>query len=241
VTRSVRPAAVVLATLVLAMLGVVGAGSAVYAAEDPTISVPSGSATAEVGNIIAVTIRAGDLVDLYAYTLEFTFDPSLIEFVNAVDPPTLEGFGEASVLPDARSVRYLHTALGSSPTASGSAVLVTMRFRMLAAGSTTIEFASAEFVDSTGDTTTRNGVGAYAISVVPEAATGGGLTAAAPDAAGDTPTADGPPHGEATEANGLAGTGASPLAGLSVGVACLLTGAVLVLARSRRRTRKRKV
>ncbi|CAN5234242.1 hypothetical protein BH09ACT1_BH09ACT1_06640 [soil metagenome] len=240
--RTCRSALVVVATLTLTLLGVLVSSGDAYAAEDPSITIPQGSATAEVGNIIVIAVLADDLVDLYAYTLEFTFDPALIEFVSATDPPDIDGFGQASVLPDGRTVRYLHTALGSSPTASGSAVLVRMRFRLLGVGSTTIDFASAEFVDSTGGTTSQDGVGAYAITAVPDAASTGGLSAAATDTADGTASVggssgSGSTHDPAPEADGLAGTGVSPLAAIVLGAGCLLAGGLMLIARWRVRWR----
>jgi hypothetical protein len=229
------------AMVVLALVGVASTGSAAMAADDPTISVGSGQATPEVGNIVVVHVRAQNLVDLAAYSLEFTFDPALIEFVSATDPTAIDGFGEATLQPDAASVRYVHTVLGTSPSTNGDVELVAMRFRALVAGATTITLGTAELVDSAGTTTTQTDVGVYGISISDPAATTGGLTAAAPGAAapGGTGSADTGSAGASSSANGgmsgdardLAGTGVEPLAAALLAGELMLLGAALLVVR----------
>lgn len=212
------------------LLSVLSPQSEAFATEDPTIGGASGAASASVGDRVAVSVSAGGLVDLYAYGLLFTFDPASVAFVSADDPPGIGGTGIAVLQPDGRSVRYLHTELGTSPTTSGSAELVTMRFRTLAADETTIVLAAAEFVDSAGVTTKRVNVGSYAVSI-----------AVRQLAVGDAASSPGPTDGEnplggRSESGGrsrstkdsLGSSGTDPRTVLSVAGAAVLAPIVLL-------------
>jgi len=141
-------AALVASTLSLAfVLTAVTAGSASAApATPPSITITS-TATAEVGQPVALTSAVLDAVDVYSYAITYTFDPAIFQYTadSASAGPT-GGFD--SVVLGTGTVTLLHTRLGTSPTLAGN-LPATLSLTTIGSGTGAIT-ASVELVGPNG-------------------------------------------------------------------------------------------
>lgn len=115
----------------------------------------------QIGDTVEVTVAAEGVSDLYAYDLGVSFDPSVLEFTDAVTDIS----GATYLDPDTGTVRVRHTKLGTSPAAEGSVTLATLTFTAIGEGSSTV---SADELTMTGtdlSTSEATGLGSTEIGV----------------------------------------------------------------------------
>ena len=132
----------------------------------------------QVGQMIGVDVMISGITDLYGYQFSLGFDPSLLmansssegSFLSSAgstfgDPGTIDNIGGM--------VSYsAYTLVGAMPGASGGGVLIHMNFTALAAGTATLTFSDAIFLDSQlGDiAVTAQSGNLTLVSAVPEPA-----------------------------------------------------------------------
>lgn len=125
----------------------------------PTASAvpPSAAITLEVaarateGTTLDVTAVAEGVTDLYAYSLEFTYDPTLLKF-DARSSAALDG-GYSIESSSEGTVTLTDTRLGTSPGLSGNLELGSFSFTVIDGGTAGISLASASLVSSTSELT----------------------------------------------------------------------------------------
>lgn len=127
-------------------------------AADTSVTLNAGTQTLALGEEVAVEVVIADAVDLYGASVHLTFDPAVLEVVDA--DPGLEGvqvipgsFPGPSEQPGdilvnvadnaAGTVDYGYTLLDPAPPVSGSGVLATVRFRGIGEGTSPVALAAA--------------------------------------------------------------------------------------------------
>jgi len=159
------------------------------AAADASVSVDPDSASVVVGSTVDVAVRIDDASNLYSAAFHLTFDPAVLEVVDAdpsrdgvqIFPGTFPGpsQGPGDIVTNAAdntagTVDYDFTLLDPAPVANGSGVLATIRFRGKAVGSSALTLSGATLWDPLNDP-------------IPAGSSDGSVEVA--EAAVDTPTA----------------------------------------------------
>jgi hypothetical protein len=123
------------------------------AADGPTISIDPTQATLAPDGTVDVDVVISDVTDLYSAYVQLTFDPTLLEVVDAdlgregvqvspgYFPGPSEGPGDITTnIVDnvAGTIDYDFTLLNPSPAVSGSGVLATIRFQGKATGESSL-------------------------------------------------------------------------------------------------------
>ena len=148
--------------LALGMLTTGGASAA--APENPVHAVTASASSVAVGDQVQVTVTAGAVDDLYAYSVDLDYDPTLLTYVG--DSASTPLSGATYERTSAGSVVVTHTKLGSSPAASGQDVrLVTATFTAVRAGSATVTAGDLTSVTTAGRSTTTPVVGSTVVGV----------------------------------------------------------------------------
>jgi hypothetical protein len=143
--------------------------------------------------------------DVYGIDVRATFDPALVELVDAdAERAGVQMTAGSFPQPDfvaintadntTGTLRYVATQVNPTPPASGSGVVLSLRLRARAAGEVTIAITSVEMADRDG----------FLLAVTPGAATimiesGPPTATGIPLRPNDTPAAEAPPAGSATE------------------------------------------
>ena len=121
------------------------------------IPVLTASATpdpAVVGAPVSVDLVLTDVVDLYAYQLSLSFDPSLLQVTGVAQGALLPGGGSTffdggSVNNTLGSISFMFDSLvGGVPGVNGTGVLATVSFDVVGTGTSTLAFADTLFLDS---------------------------------------------------------------------------------------------
>lgn len=205
--------------------------SATAAPSAATFTVAVSDATVEIGDTVDVTVSTTGAVDVYAYELLLGFDPAVLEYVDGSAETEISGTSSASVT--GSGVQFVHTKLGTSPSAAGDLTLATLSFEAIGAGDASLAL-DVELV------------GADAVSVVAADAATADVTVTAPAGpvtppGGTDPSTPGSPAGEDSDPvsgpdrDSLSDTGADVAPWPFVaGAAALLLGAALVLGVRRR-------
>lgn len=160
-----RQAAAVAGTgtaLALALGALIATGAS--AADDPAYSVTVSDASVTIGDTITVTVAADSVGDLYAYSLELGFDPTLLEYVgkSAATPISGATYEKAS----AGSVEVTHTKLGSSPAASGEDVtLITATFTAIGNGPAKITASDLTSVSTDAASSSAETIGSAGVEI----------------------------------------------------------------------------
>ena len=129
---------------------------------EPTYTVTASAPTVKVGDTVEVTVAASGLSSLFAYDLTLEFDPRAFVYASAV-----AGTSGTTVVDKTRgSVRMVHTGLGTSPAASGNAMVATLTLHAIGTGKTTVDARSLVSVATTLETTTTPDIGSAEITVV---------------------------------------------------------------------------
>jgi hypothetical protein len=157
-------------------------------AADAPVVVDPDSASVVVGSTVDVAVRIDDASDLYSASFHLTFDPAVLEVVDAdpsrdgvqIFPGTFPGPSQGPgdvVANTAGTVDYDFTLLPPALAADGSGVLATIRFRGKSVGSSDLTMTSVELWD-------------YPNEPVTAASTDGSVDVT--EAVADTPTPDNP-------------------------------------------------
>ncbi len=135
-------------------------------AADASVSVDPDSASVVVGSTVDVAVRIDDASNLYSAAFHLTFDPALLEVVDAdpsrdgvqIFPGTFPGpsQGPGDVVTNAAdntagTVDYDFTLIDPAPVANGSGVLATIRFRGKAVGTSALTLSGATLWDPLKD------------------------------------------------------------------------------------------
>jgi hypothetical protein len=164
-SRTRRGGAAVAVGSALALLaGLLVAGGASAAPEEKAFAVSASRSTVTVGDRVQVTVAAGSVEDLYAYSVDLGYDPALLAYVGDSATTAISGATYEKVSPG--SVEVTHTKLGSSPATSGQDVsLVTATFTAVGSGSATVTAGDLASVTTAGTSTTTAVVGSTVIGV----------------------------------------------------------------------------
>ncbi|MBP1995379.1 S-layer homology domain-containing protein [Paenibacillus eucommiae] len=118
---------------------------------------PTGTAQAEaapsflltankpVDGKITVTMSGTNMKDLYGYEARFTFDPDLLELVEAKSK--LDGFSVSPVIKN-KEILIAHTKIGNVKGESGDVTIGTLTFKTKKQGTSTVKWESIKAVDS---------------------------------------------------------------------------------------------
>jgi hypothetical protein len=121
---------------------------------DPVLSISASPDPALIGVPVVLDVQLGDVVDLYGYQFSLSFDPAILQATNVSAGPLLGSggatfFDPGSIDNVAGTIAFVFdTLLGPVPGVSGSGVLAQLSFDVVAAGTTSLAFADALFIDS---------------------------------------------------------------------------------------------
>lgn len=116
----------------------------------------------EIGDEVTVTVTADAADDVFAYGLDLSFDPAVLDYVGATGTDAMP-YG--SVEAGDGSVRVVGSELGTSPSTSGETVLATLTFTATAQGSSAVSADVLDLVDTALETTTVDPVGSATVGV----------------------------------------------------------------------------
>lgn len=192
-------------------------------------------ATVQVGDTVDVTVSVTSAVDVYAHELALSFDPAVLEYVDGSAQTAISGIGAATVV--GSEVQYVHTKIGTSPSAAGNLTLVTLSFEAVGVGDVALAL-DAELVGADAVSLVAAGAATTDVEVAVPAASATPSSSSAPAAPG-APAGQDASRVSGSNRGSLSNTGtelsAWPLAGAG---AALVIGALIVLGvrRNPRRT-----
>ena len=168
-------------------------GTPATAAEPVAALSLTAPATAEVGDVITISVGASAAADLFALDLDLAYDASALAPVDGGDGYLDGGFGAASIGDDAVGVAY--TRLGTSPGVAGDAEIATLAFEVVGDGRTTVAVSGGSLIGTEGESAALGEIAPVAIDVAADADAD-----AAADADGDDGSdgADGADDGDGT-------------------------------------------
>jgi len=138
----------ILAGIVIATLG----GESALA--KPLVSVEPASHYVVIGNTISVQIDASDVLDLYAYQFDLTFDPTFLSATSVTEEAFLATGGTTYFVPGTidnttGSITFIaNTLIGPVAGVNGSGSLALVQFLALARGTSSIELSNVVLLDS---------------------------------------------------------------------------------------------
>jgi hypothetical protein len=130
---------------------------------DPAVQISPLSVETGIGETVDVSITITDVTDLYSASVDLSFDPAILEVVDAdpgrdgiqiytgTFPGPSEGPGDVtSNVADntAGTISYDFTLLDPAPAVSGTGTLATIRFRGKTIGTSPVAFEAAALWDS---------------------------------------------------------------------------------------------
>ncbi|UJF34980.1 S-layer homology domain-containing protein [Paenibacillus hexagrammi] len=119
--------------------------AAIMAAESPTYSMSVSENQTNTGHDFRVTVKGDDLVDLYSYEINVTYDTKLLKFKKAVSSMT--GFSVPAIVKDGK-VTFAHTKVGPKSGENGTVELAVLTFESIKNGDADIQLTSVKNVDS---------------------------------------------------------------------------------------------
>lgn len=129
------------------MILLLGLGSPSYAQSDGSAS-PANTFTLSVkesqGNI-QVIVKGVNLVDVFAYDLQFTYDSARLKLIDSRSEGS--GFSVEPIV-DGGRIRLAHTKIGSVAGTNGDADLATLLFQRIGAGAAELSLAEVKLVNS---------------------------------------------------------------------------------------------
>ncbi|MGC9521295.1 MAG: LysM peptidoglycan-binding domain-containing protein [Anaerolineae bacterium] len=148
-------------TFVTLLVTLFGIPSAPVFAADPVVKLVPASSTVDVGDQVVVSVMVEDVTNLFGVEFHITFDPNIVEVVDA-DAGTAEvqvGFGDF-LSPDFvaqneadNTTGVIDFAISQMPThgpVSGSGTLATITFKGRASGTSDVAFSNVLLADSGG-------------------------------------------------------------------------------------------
>lgn len=207
-----------------------------------TFSMTVSDATVQVGETVDVTVAVTGAVDLYAYDLSLGYDPDVLEYVDGSAQTAISG--QSSATAAGGDLRFVHTKLGTSPSAAGDLTLATLSFEALAAGDVSLgldvelvgsDAVSVAFADAA---TADISVPAPAVPVTTPPAPSAPAVPAAPAPAVDDVDDVKPVAGSDRDSLSDTGADVAPWPILGAVAALLLGGSILLLVRRKRAAAK---
>lgn len=118
----------------------------------------------KIGDTVEVTVKSTGETDLYAYDLDLGFDPDVLEYVDGSATSPISG--ATYVKPGAAGdLHVVHTKLGTSPATVGQADLVTLTFKAIDDGDTSVAAEKITKVATDLTSTTESELGSAAVAV----------------------------------------------------------------------------
>lgn len=158
-----------------ALLAAAFAAPSAHAA-DPVLSMVATPSSGVVGSTIDLDIRIAGVTDLYTYNFSLVFNPAYLQVTGASEGAFLASdggptdFGVADLSGTPGLVSYVYgTKFGAVSGVSGNGSLAHLKFNVIGAGTSTLSFADAVFVDShNGDITPLLATQTLVTAAVPE-------------------------------------------------------------------------
>lgn len=123
--------------------------TAAGAAGTNSVFLASGSGSS--ANTLVLEVRASQVTDLYGVAFDLAYPSAQLQFVEAIPGPLLGSAGSVQAAPGAGGNLIVGgTHLGNVPGATGSGVIMTLRFNAIAAGSGPFQFSRNSALDSDG-------------------------------------------------------------------------------------------
>jgi len=164
-------------------------GAPATAAEPVAALSLTAPATAEVGDVVTISVGASAAADLYALDLDLAYDAAALAPVDGGDGYLDGGFGAASIGDDAVGVAY--TRLGTSPGVAGDAEIATLAFEVVGDGRTTVAVSGGSLIGTEGESAALGEIAPVAIDVAADASADADADADADGGADGTDDADG--------------------------------------------------
>lgn len=121
----------------------------------------------KIGDTVEVTVDTTGETDLYAYDLDLGFDPSVLRYVEGSASTSISGatYVKAGSPGD---LHVVHTKLGTSPATTGQASLVTLKFKAIKDGTTSVsaDTITKTATDLTATSETSLGSAEVAVSLL---------------------------------------------------------------------------
>ena len=137
------------ALLLSAALSMHGSAQAI-----PSISLAPSAGPVGIGDELTVRVAVTDVVDLYAYQIDFGFDPTVLRFLGVSEGNFLSDLGPTNFMDGmvdntAGSVSYVANSMtGAVFGRSGSGVLLDFRLLATGGGLTTLRLPNVLFLNS---------------------------------------------------------------------------------------------
>lgn len=128
--------------------------SALPAFPDTIVSVQPVSSAVGSGSTFDLMINVSDVVDLYAWQFDISFDPTILSAQQILEGSFLSSAGSTFFIPgfiDNTTGTISFTAdslVGSAEGVTGSGVLATVEFQSLSAGTSTVDLSNVGLLDS---------------------------------------------------------------------------------------------
>ena len=140
-----------------------------------TLFVDPPSSTTNVGSTISINIMLTDVVDLYAFQFDLSFDPNVLSAVSVSEGAFLSSAGVTAFVPGiidnvgGNLFLTANTLLTAIPGATGTGVLATAVFSAISSGSSPLTLSNELLLDSNLSTLTDSLLaGQVTVQVVPE-------------------------------------------------------------------------
>jgi hypothetical protein len=118
---------------------------AAFAANEQAYSLSIANASPKVNQTFQVKVNGTNVIDLYAYEINLTYDTKRLQFVSA--DLGKEGFAVKPIL-KGNTIQLAHTQIGEKAGKKGNVTLGTLTFKAIAAGSADIALSSIKVVNS---------------------------------------------------------------------------------------------
>ncbi len=139
-----KNAHLIVISLLAAVLTICCMSGAVHAQGETDFVLRQSENDAAPGQSIDITLNGSNLKDLYAYEALITYDPAVVEFVEAESK--LEGFFIPPKTNDGKMI-IAYTKIGKKDGENGSLPLCTISFKVKAQGDANIRLASVKALD----------------------------------------------------------------------------------------------
>lgn len=118
---------------------------AAFAAKEQAYSLSIANASPKVNQTFQVKVNGTNVIDLYAYEINLTYDSKRLQFVSA--DLGKDGFAVKPIL-KGNTIQLAHTQIGEKAGKKGNVALATLTFRAIAVGSAEITLSSMKLVNS---------------------------------------------------------------------------------------------
>lgn len=144
-----------------------------FAANDQAFSLSIEDTDSKANQTFQVKVNGTNVIDLYAYEINLTYDSKRLQFVSA--DLGKEGFGVSPILKE-NTIQLAHTQIGNTAGKKGNVTLATLTFKAITAGSAEITLSSMKLVDSELESKVVSSLGSVKVDVKSDGSSGSGLT-----------------------------------------------------------------